>query len=151
MVRSVLFVCLGNICRSPTAEGVFGAMAARAGLDLRVDSAGLGSWHLGDPPYGPAIRAAAARGYDLSGQRARQVRSDDFDRFDLILGMDADNIAGLEHVRPPGNATPVRLFLDYAPETGVSEVPDPYYTGDFEKALDLVEAAARGLIKTLLS
>ena len=149
MVRSVLFVCLGNICRSPSAEGVFRARAATAGLDVVADSAGLGRWHLGDPPHGPAIRAAARRGYDLSGQRARQANAADFDRFDLILGMDGDNIAGLEALRPPGNRTPVRLFLDYAPETGVAHVPDPYYTGDFDAALDLIKAAADGLVAAL--
>ncbi|MDJ0629370.1 MAG: low molecular weight protein-tyrosine-phosphatase [Rhodobacter sp.] len=146
MARSVLFVCLGNICRSPSAEGVFRAFAAGAGLKIEADSAGLGRWHLGNPPYGPAIRAAAARGYDLSRQRARQVSGTDFERFDLILGMDDDNVAGLEALRPAGNTTPVRLLLDYAPDTGVREVPDPYYTGDFGTALDLVEAAALGLI-----
>ncbi|MBR9844420.1 MAG: low molecular weight phosphotyrosine protein phosphatase [Rhodobacteraceae bacterium] len=137
----VLFVCLGNICRSPTAEGVFREMAG----DAETDSAGTSDWHVGDPPYGPMQAAAKARGYDLSDLRARQFTSEDFDRFDLIIGMDASNIANMERLRPGGNVTPVRLFTDYAPERGMDEVPDPYYTRDFDGALDLVEACARGL------
>ena len=137
----VLFVCLGNICRSPTAEGVFRQIAG----DVATDSAGTSDWHLGEPPYGPMQAAARARGYDLSDLRARQFTAADFDRFDLIIGMDASNIANMERLRPAGNETPVRLFTDYAPERGLQEVPDPYYTRDFDGALDLVEACARGL------
>lgn len=148
-IRSVLFVCLGNICRSPTAEGVFRAMSRDAGLSLRIDSCGTGDWSLGDPPHAPAIRAAAARGYDLRSLRARQLAAADFGAFDLILGMDRANLRGIEARRPAQNATPVRLLLDYAPETGLHEVPDPYFTGDFEQALDLIEAACRGLIAAL--
>lgn len=137
----VLFVCLGNICRSPTAEGVFREMVQ----DVETDSAGTSDWHVGDPPYGPMQAAATARGYDLSDLRARQVTAADFNRFDLIIGMDASNIANVERLRPKGNTTPVRLFTDYAPEQGMDEVPDPYYTRDFDATLDLVEACARGL------
>lgn len=137
----VLFVCLGNICRSPAAEGVFRDMAG----DVETDSAGTSDWHVGDPPYGPMQAAAKARGYDMSDLRARQFTVADFERFDLIIGMDASNIANMERLRPAGNATPVRLFTDYAPERGMEEVPDPYYTRDFDGALDLVEACARGL------
>lgn len=145
----ILAVCLGNICRSPSAEAVLRARAEAAGLRAEIDSAGTGSWHLGDPPYGPAIRAGKARGYDLSPLRARKVTADDFTRFDLILAMDRANLSNLEAMRPAGNATPVRLFLDYAPDAGVAEVPDPYYTGDFDGALDLIEIAADGLIAQL--
>ncbi len=145
----ILFVCLGNICRSPTAEGVFRALAQEAGLAARTDSAGTSDWHIGDAPYAPMQAAARARGYDLSALRARQITPADFDDFDLIIGMDAENIAGIERLRPPGNATPVRLFTDYAPEAGMDHVPDPYYTRDFAGALDLIEAAARGLIADL--
>lgn len=141
----ILFVCLGNICRSPTAEGVFREMAQ----DVETDSAGTSDWHVGEPPYGAMQAAAKARGYDLSDLRARQFSAEDFDRFDLIIGMDASNIANMERLRPAGNATPVRLFTDYAPERGMSEVPDPYYTRDFDAALDLVESCARGLLATL--
>jgi len=141
----ILCVCLGNICRSPTAEAVIRAIGAGRGIE--ADSAGTGGWHVGDRPYGPAIQAAAARGYDLAPLRARRFLPEDFATFDLILAMDRDNLAEIERQRPRGSATPVRLILDYAPETGLEEVPDPYYTRDFEGTLDLIEAAARGLIR----
>jgi len=137
----VLFVCLGNICRSPAAEGVFREMAR----DVETDSAGTGGWHVGEPPYGPMQAAARARGYDFGDLRARQFTAADFDRFDLIIGMDASNIANMERLRPAGNETPVRLLTDYAPERGMDEVPDPYYTRDFDGVLDLIEACAKGL------
>lgn len=143
----ILFVCLGNICRSPTAEGVFRTLAARAGLTVVVDSAGTSDWHEGAPPYGPAIAAAAARGYDLSALRARQLTAADFTRFDHVLVMDRANLESARALRRAG-AEP-RLFLDHAPETGRAEVPDPYYTRDFNEALDLIEAASRGLIDAL--
>lgn len=143
----VLFVCLGNICRSPSAEGVTHAMAEGRGLEL--DSAGTSGWHVGEPPYGPMQAAARARGYELGDLRARQFTRGDFARFDLILAMDADNLADIEAMRPEGSETPVRLFTDYAPETGADHVPDPYYTRDFDGALDLIEHCARGLLATL--
>ena len=142
-MSSVLFVCLGNICRSPTAEAVFRQVAPEA----TVDSAGTGGWHIGDPPYGPAIVAAEARGYPMSDLRARQFTSADFDRFDQIIAMDRQNMADIEAQRPDGSDTPVRLMLDYLPEAGMRDVPDPYYTRDFEGALDLVEAACRALAR----
>ncbi len=147
MTTRVLFVCLGNICRSPSAEGVFAALSK--GLDVQIDSAGTSDWHVGDPPYGPMQAAARARGYDLSPLRARQVSARDFDDFDLIIGMDGDNLSNMERLRPAGNQTPLCVFTDYAPETGADHVPDPYYTRDFDQTLDLVEAASRGLITTL--
>lgn len=137
----VLFVCLGNICRSPSAEGVFRAMAP----EMATDSAGTAGWHVGKPPYGRMQAAALARDIDLSDLRARQFVAADYERFDLILGMDAENISNIETVRPVGNKTEVRLFTDYAAHSGMSEVPDPYYTRDFDGALDLIEACARGL------
>jgi protein-tyrosine phosphatase len=149
MTIRILAVCLGNICRSPTAEGVIRAMAAAAGLDIAVDSAGTGGWHVGDPPHGPAVRAAAARGYDLSGLTARQMTEADFEAFDLILAMDHQNASAVERLRPPGSATPVRLFMSYALEAGPDDIPDPYYTGRFDEAIDLVERAARGLVAQL--
>lgn len=139
----ILFVCLGNICRSPSAEGVFSQLTRDEGY--YVDSAGTGGWHVGNPPYGPMQDAARARGFDLSGLRARQVSPADFSAFDLIIAMDRQNQADLERLRPAGAGTPVDLFLDYAPETGQSAVPDPYYTRDFDAALDLIEMAAKGL------
>jgi len=140
----VLFVCLGNICRSPTADAVLRKRAAERGRSVEVDSAGTGDWHVGSPPDSRAIQAAARRGYDLSGLRARQVRRSDFTDFDLIVAMDGQNRADLETLRPPGNATPITLFTDYGPADG-SAVPDPYFTRDFEGCLDLIETCARGL------
>ena len=141
MTSRILFVCLGNICRSPTAEGVFRALMP----DAFTDSAGTSDWHLGHPPYGPMQTAAQARGYDLSDLRARQVIAADFARFDLIVVMDKSNLTDVEALRPKGDQTPVRLFTDFAPGSGMDHVPDPYYTRDFEGALDLIEEAARGL------
>lgn len=141
----VLFVCLGNICRSPSAE----AVARRIAPALAVDSAGTGDWHLGKPPYGPAIRAGAARGYDLTPLRARQVRKEDFDAFDLILAMDGQNLADLRRLRPAGARARLARLLDFAPETGRRDVPDPYFTGDFGDALDLIEAGVLGLAAAL--
>ncbi len=131
----ILFVCLGNICRSPAAEGVMRQLAPA----LTLDSAGTGGWHVGDPPYGPMQAAASARGIDLSTLHARQFSAADFDAFDLIIAMDAQNKADIMRLRPPGNTTPVRLLAD-------SDVPDPYYTRDFDGALDMIEAAARRLL-----
>lgn len=142
----LLFVCLGNICRSPSAEGVVRARAAEAGIAVVTDSAGTGDWHVGSPPYGPMIDAAAARGIDISDLRARQVTATDFTDFDLILAMDDDNLANVERLRPYGSETPVKLFMDYAPEAGTRVVPDPYYTRDFDGALDLIEQAAAGVL-----
>ncbi|WP_170782996.1 low molecular weight protein-tyrosine-phosphatase [Ruegeria lacuscaerulensis] len=141
MSHRILFVCLGNICRSPAAEGAFRARAPH----FFTDSAGTSGWHIGDPPYGPMQKAARGRGIKLDDLRARQFVAEDFHRFDLIIGMDADNIANIEHLRPAGSDTPVRLLTDFAPQTGADHVPDPYYTRDFDGALDLIEAAVEGL------
>ncbi len=143
MAGKILFVCLGNICRSPAAEAVFCSLAPKA----QVDSAGTSGWHIGDPPYGPMQKAAKARGYDMSHLKARLFIADDFDQFDLIIGMDDKNLRDIEALRPEGNATPARLFTDYAPGVGMDHVPDPYYTRDFDGALDLIELAAEGLVK----
>lgn len=141
MTHRILFVCLGNICRSPAAEGVFRARAPHHS----TDSAGTSGWHIGDPPYGPMQAAARARDIDLSDLRARQFVVEDFHRFDMIIGMDAENIANIEALRPSGSTTPVRLLTDFAPHIGADHVPDPYYTRDFDGALDLIEAAVEGL------
>ncbi len=145
----ILFVCLGNICRSPAAEAVFRHMAGAGALADGADSAGTAGWHEGKPPYPPMVRAAAARGYDLRPLRARRFSRDDFARFDLILGMDSENIRDIEARRPPGDATPVRLMLSHAPHLGLSDVPDPYYTRNFGQTLDLLEEAVRGLLAGL--
>ena len=145
MTTSILFVCLGNICRSPSAEAVMRQVAPA----LSLDSAGTGGWHAGEPPYGPMQAAARARGYDMSDLRARQFRKSDFVDFDLIVAMDAQNLADIEAQRPRGNLTPVKLFTDYLSEgsafAGAAEVPDPYYTRDFDGALALIEDCAAGL------
>ena len=147
---SVLFVCLGNICRSPTAEGVLRARAARAGIGNRIviASAGTGDWHVGEPPDRRAINHAAKRGYDLRKQRARQICDDDFKRFHWILAMDRANLRQVNARRPPSHDGHVGLFLELAPSLGVSEVPDPYYGGadGFEHVLDLIEAASDSLL-----
>ena len=145
MTQRILFVCLGNICRSPAAEGVFRARAPH----FESDSAGTSGWHVGDPPYGPTQKAARGRGIDLSDLRARQFLAEDFYRFDLIVGMDAENIANIEDLRPDGNETPVRLLTDFAPEAGADYVPDPYYSRNFDGALDLIEMAVERLEKHL--
>ena len=139
----VLFVCLGNICRSPTAEVVFRAAARRAGLGstLTIESAGTGPWHVGNPPDYRAIEHAARRGYDLSMLRARQVKVTDFDRYDWILPMDGSLLDHLEQMRPAQFHGHLGLFLDLAPQLGVRDVPDPYDEGPegFELTLDLIE------------
>ncbi len=149
----ILFVCLGNICRSPTAEVVFRAVAAREAPDLmlEVDSAGTAGYHVGEPPDRRTREAAARRGYDLSALRARVIEPNDFERFDLILAMDRENLRALQRRAPAHARERLRLFLEFAPEAGVSEVPDPYYGGPngFEDVLDLIEAASRGLVAHL--
>jgi len=149
MFRRILFVCLGNICRSPAAQGVFCQFSQQAGLDLQIDSAGTGDWHIGKAPYGPMQKAALARGYNLSNLRARLFSPNDFTAFDLIIGMDNENIANIERLRPTNDKTPVRLFTDYTKQSGASYIPDPYFTGDYEGALTLIEQASRGLLDQL--
>ncbi len=151
MTQMILFVCLGNICRSPTAEAVFRAKAAQAGLDVVVDGAGTSGWHIGSPPDSRARMAAAARGYDLSPLRGRQIAPEDFHRFDLILAMDRSNLSKLLASRPAGAKAEVGLFLDYAPHLPESEVPDPYYDDGFDRVLDLLEEAGSGLVRALQS
>ena len=149
----ILFVCLGNICRSPTAEVVFRAVAQREAPDLtlEIDSAGTAGYHVGELPDRRTRQAAARRGYDMSALRARVVEPDDFEHFDLILAMDRENLRVLERSAPAQARDRLRLFLEFAPEAGISEVPDPYYGGPngFEDVLDLVEAASRGLLEHL--
>lgn len=149
----ILFVCTGNICRSPTAEGVFRALVAAEGLDGRVttDSAGTHAYHLGEPPDRRSAAAALKRGIDLSGLRARKVRPADFDDFDLVLAMDRSHADILRQMCPPDRGERVQLFLDFAPELGIKDVPDPYYgEGDgFERVLDMIEAGSRGVLAHL--
>jgi protein-tyrosine phosphatase len=143
----VLFVCMGNICRSPTAEAVLRHLVEQAGLGdrIEVDSAGTGGWHAGEPPDRRATSAARARAITLSGQ-ARQVRRSDFTNFDLLVAMDAGNLAELRAIAPPGTESKVRLLAD-------ADVPDPYYGGPagFDDVLDLVTAACRLLLEELVA
>src|SRR4029453_17842813 len=149
----LLFVCLGNICRSPMAEGVFRRIAEDEGvLDLfDIDSAGLGHWHIGQAPDSRAQKAARGRGIDISGQSARQVKRADFARYDLLLAMDEDNLQELMQLAPTDARHKVRRFLDFAPKAWTKNVPDPFFGGPegFDHALDLIEQAARGLLASL--
>jgi len=152
MTVRVLLVCMGNICRSPSAAGVLRArLAAHPGLSVEVDSAGTHGYHVGDPPDPRAIDHAARRGVDIAGLRARQVVPADFERFDLVLAMDRANLARLQALCPKAESHKLGLMLDHAPRASLREVPDPYY-GDaagFEQVLDLLELAADGLIARL--
>jgi protein-tyrosine phosphatase len=147
----ILFVCMGNICRSPTAEGVFRRTVAAESLDfaLDIDSAGTHAFHIGEPADPRARRAAEIRGVDLSRKRARRVAVEDFARFDLVLAMDELNRVTLLELCPPEHRDRVRLFLEFAPQLGRVDVPDPYYGGSngFEYVLDLVEEASHGLLE----
>jgi protein-tyrosine phosphatase len=149
----VLFVCLGNICRSPTAEGAFRALVEAESLqgEIEIDSAGTHAYHVGASPDRRAQAAAAARGYQLGSLRGRQVEREDFERFDYVLAMDRSNLEDLKAMQRPGSTAEVSLFLDFAQNTDESEVPDPYYGGDsgFENVLDLVEDASQGLLATI--
>lgn len=143
--RRILFVCTGNICRSPTAEGVLRHLARAQSLELHIESAGLGDWHVGQPPDGRAQQHARNRGYDLSAQRARQVTPRDFDEFHMILAMDRGHLRALQKMAPAHHHAKIRLFV------ADSDVPDPYYGGaeGFENVLDLVEAQCRRLLQEL--
>jgi protein-tyrosine phosphatase len=173
----ILFVCMGNICRSPTAEGVVRQLLAERAADLQVqldsaegvvrqllaeraadlqvqlDSAGTHAYHVGEPPDARAIEAASRRGIDLSGLRARRVRREDFEHFDLILAMDRDNLSRLQELQPDRSSAQLRLMLEFSPDSALEEVPDPYYGGaaGFEQVLDLLEDAAEGLLQALRS
>ncbi len=152
-VTRILFVCMGNICRSPTAEGVFRQKVLDAGLEERIhiDSAGTHAYHVGEPPDSRAQAAALQRGFDLSDQRARRVSAADFEEFDYIIAMDQSNFADLQAICPPGHEHKIKLFLEYGERCDTCEVPDPYYGGrtGFERVLDLIEDAAEGLLKSL--
>jgi protein-tyrosine phosphatase len=149
----ILFVCLGNICRSPTVEGVARELARREAphLALQFDSAGTAGYHIGEPPDRRSIAAARSRGYDLSPLRARQLEQQDFERFDLLLAMDEENLGNMRRIAPRSLLPRARLFLEYAPDLPVRAVPDPYYGGPegFDIVLDLAERGVRGLLRDL--
>mgnify|MGYP000061791326 FL=1 len=153
MTVSVLFVCLGNICRSPTAEAVFRERVIAAGLEeqIRIDSAGTGDWHIGRAPDPRTREAAARRGYQMDTLRARQVSPQDFYEFDVVLAMDNTNLADLQAMQPADVNVTLGRFLDYSTAASVKEVPDPYYGGEdgFDRVLDLIEGGADGLLDAL--
>lgn len=150
----VLFVCMGNICRSPTAEAVFRHYVENAGMsaNILIDSAGTHDYHIGAKPDARAQHAARQRGYDMSELRGRQVGERDFRNFDYVLAMDTANLSILQRITPPDSDTRARLFLEYARHHKEREVPDPYYGGadGFEHVLDMVEDAAQGLLQEIL-
>jgi protein-tyrosine phosphatase len=149
---SVLFICMGNICRSPTAEGVFRHFVEKEGMtgNIEIDSAGTHAYHVNEPADRRASAAAERRGYSLDGIRARRVDTTDFERFDYIIAMDRDNLDLLKAQSDVEHESKIRLFLEFA-SVAEDEVPDPYYGGaaGFERVLDLVEDASRGLLETL--
>jgi len=147
---SVVFVCLGNICRSPTAEGVFRHLVEVEGLadKIQIDSSGTSNYHIGYAPDSRAQKQALKRGYDLSYLKARQATPEDFRKFDYICAMDQQNYNDLAVISPDGDIRNLHLFLDFAPDLKINQVPDPYYGGPngFEDVLDMIEAASRGLL-----
>lgn len=146
----ILFVCTGNICRSPTAEGVFRHLAVESGLNVETDSAGLGAWHAGNPPDRRSVAAAARRGYDISGLRARQIEAGDFQNFDLLLAMDRGHLREMTRLAPRDHAGKVRLYMSAAGQEA-PDVADPYYGGadGFETVLDMIETGARAWLHEL--
>ncbi len=151
MKVKVLFVCMGNICRSPTAEAVFRRQVEQAGLEkeIYIDSAGTHDYHIGEPPDPRTQQAARLRGYDMTGLRGRQVSRTDFASFDYVLAMDGANLSMLERLQPADARGHLGLFLEFASRHEAREVPDPYYGGDagFERVLDMVEDASAGLLE----
>jgi protein-tyrosine phosphatase len=152
---NILFVCMGNICRSPTAEGVFRHQVLAAGYadNIMIDSAGTHAYHIGSPPDRRAQQAALQRGYDLSGLRGRQVGPRDFQEFDYILAMDRVNLANLTEICPSQEQYKLKLFMEFSRGFSQREVPDPYYGGNqgFENVLNMVEDAASGLLEAILT
>lgn len=149
----ILFVCMGNICRSPSAEGVFRHVLASQApeLQIEIDSAGTHDYHVGSPPDRRSVAAARRRGIDLSSLRARTVAAEDFTHYDLILAMDEDNLSELRRRAPASYHQRIRLMMEFAPQAASRFVPDPYYGGaqGFEEVLDLLEEAAQGLVAEL--
>lgn len=149
----VLFVCMGNICRSPTAHGIFLALVKREGLEhlIEVDSAGTHAYHIGNPPDHRSQASALKRGVDLSSLRARRVAEVDFEKYDYVLAMDDENYGYLDALCPNGHKEKLKLLMDFAAHLNQREVPDPYYGGanGFERVFDMVEAAAQGLLKDI--
>jgi len=154
LMVNILFVCMGNICRSPTAEGVFSYLVSERGLadKIGIDSAGTHAYHTGEAPDSRAQQSAKARGIDISKLRARKATEKDFERFDYVIAMDYANLNHLESICPSEHASKLSLFLDFSSQADIREVPDPYYGGPlgFERVLDLVEDASKGLLEAIL-
>ena len=154
MLHSILFVCTANICRSPTAEGVFRARINKKNPDhgLEIASAGTHDYHVGKPPFPSAVEAAKKRGYDITGCVSRRVQQGDFEHFDLILAMDKSNVAALRTIAPTRHKQKIELLLDYSEKYHGQEVPDPFGGDekDFERALDMIEDGCRGLVRLLV-
>ena len=151
----VLFVCLGNICRSPTSEGVFRSLVKNRNLDSEIyaDSVGTAGYHIGYPPDSRAVEAAAKRGVSISHLRARRLERRDFEKFDYMIGMDFNNLQDLKAMAPRDYKGRICLFMDFAPDWDIQEIPDPYYGGHngFEQVLDMVQDASAGLIEEITS
>lgn len=151
--RRVLFVCAGNICRSPLGEGVLRHLARAQGLADRIEtaSAGTGNWHQGDPPDHRSIKVARSNGIDISAQRARQLRIEDFNTFDLIFAMDRDNLRNIVRVAPHDSSADIHLFMDFVGKGASRDVPDPYYgdDSDFEQVFAMVDEGCRNLLDIL--
>jgi protein-tyrosine phosphatase len=149
----VLFVCMGNICRSPTAHGVFRSLVDNAGLShgIEIDSAGTHAYHVGNSPDRRAVATAANRGIDLTDLEARRVEAEDFELFDYVIAMDQDNFLSLSEICPDEHIEKIHLFMDFAPQMRTREVPDPYYGGKagFERVFDLVDAASEALLEDI--
>lgn len=149
MTKNILVVCLGNICRSPLAQAILQTRLDEAGLNIKIEGAGTGGWHVGDPPDARAIVAARLKGYDLTQMRARRATVHDFNDFDMILTMDHSVTHDMEALRPIGDDTPIQLVTNYADAHASVDVPDPYYTGKFNQVIDMLEASAAGLVDQL--
>ena len=141
-------VCLGNICRSPMAEGILKNMVKKHDLNWEVDSAGTGDWHIGEPPHIDSINEAKKNGLDLTDQRARQLSSEDFHYFDLILVMDDQNLANAGRIAPEGTAHKLRKLLSFHPDESLHNLPDPYFEGGFDSVFSMIKESCRHIIKT---
>jgi protein-tyrosine phosphatase len=147
----VLFVCLGNICRSPMAEAIFRDLVKKEGLEqhIEIDSAGTGNWHIGKPPHEGTQRILTEKGIGFDGIRARQIREDDLRTFDYIIAMDVENVGNLRRLAGQNKAGFIGRLLDFVPDSDIADVPDPYYTGNFAEVYELIEKGCRHLLETI--